>query len=175
MKIRKLISKQTIQNRVSELAAKISKDYQNKNVLVVAVLNGSFVFCADLIRQFNFNFATDFVRVSSYKGIKSSGKFKVLSKLKENPKNRHLLIIEDIVDTGSTLDFLNSFFKKHKPLSIKVCCLLNKTFYRKTSAKPHYSGFVLKGDDFVVGYGLDHNGYHRGLPYIGALVLTKPK
>ena len=168
MKISKLISKQTLQKRIKALAAQISRDYKNKDVLVIAILNGSFVFCADLIRQFNFNFATDFVRISSYKGT-SAGKLKVLSKLKESAAKRHLLVIEDIVDTGNTLKLLNDTLKKHKPLSIKVCALINKTFYRKNSLSPHYSGFTLKSDSFVVGYGLDHNGYYRGLPYIGII------
>jgi hypoxanthine phosphoribosyltransferase len=167
--IKTLITERALNARVKKLAAQISRDYKNKNVIVIAVLNGSFIFCADLIRNFRFDFTMDFVKVSSYKNFKSTGKLKFLSKLKESLKNRHVLIIEDIVDTGTTLKFLNETFAKRGALSVKTCCLLNKTFYRKHHDSPHYTGFTLKSNDFVVGYGLDHNGYWRGLKYIGTI------
>jgi hypoxanthine phosphoribosyltransferase len=165
-----LFTHDAIQKRVVEIASQIQKDYENKNTLIIAVLKGSFVFCADLVRNLNFLFAFDFISLSSYSGSVSGGAVKVISNLKENPEGRDVIIIEDIADTGITLDFLQKELAAKKPKSIRTCVLLDKKSARTKDITIDYTGFEI-GDDFVIGYGLDYNGFFRGLPYIGILKL----
>lgn len=167
-----LFSGDLIQDRVSQIAARIEKDYKDKNTLIIAVLKGSFVFCADLIRNLNFVFAFDFISLSSYSGSVTDGNVKVISNLKENPEGRDVIIVEDIADTGHTLDFLHKELSAKNPKSIRTCVLLDKKCARVKDVPIEYAGFEI-GNDFVVGYGLDYNGFFRGLPYIGILRLSE--
>ncbi len=166
--IKTLFSESLIQKKVSQTAKRISRDFKDKKPLVIAVLNGSFIFCSDLIRKLDSKFAVDFISLSSYEGVISKGKVKVVSNLKENIKNRDVIIVEDIVDSGETLDFLLKELKPKKPKSITVCALLDKKEARVKEIPVKYSCFEV-GNEFVVGYGLDYNGFFRGLPYIGIL------
>ncbi|GHT52151.1 hypoxanthine phosphoribosyltransferase [Endomicrobiia bacterium] len=163
-----LLSEEEIQKRVSEVALQISKDFKDKEVLLVSVLNGSFVFSADLIRKMDMKCKIDFISLSSYLGTHSQGKVKILSEFKEDIIGKDIIIIEDILDTGTTLDFLKREIAFKKPKSITTCVLLDKKCARKTEVDVEYSCFEI-GNDFVVGYGIDYNGFFRGLPYIGIL------
>jgi hypoxanthine phosphoribosyltransferase len=164
-----LFSKESIQKRVSEISAMITEDFKDKEVLIIAVLNGSFISCADLVRNLDLKLGVDFISVSSYAGTGSKGKVQMISGFKdENIKGKNVLIVEDIVDTGITLDFLLKEISSKAPQSIKTCVLLNKKCARKKEVPIEYSCFEM-GNDFVVGYGLDHNGLFRGLPYIAKL------
>jgi hypoxanthine phosphoribosyltransferase len=162
-----IFSESLIQKRISEVALQISENFKSKEILVVAVLNGSFIFCADLVRKINLKIAVDFVSLSSYCGMKSQCKVNVISGLKESVENKNVLIIEDIVDTGMTLDFLIREISLKNPKNIKTCVLLNKKVARK-NVSIDYSCFEVN-NSFVVGYGLDYNGLFRGLPYIGKI------
>ena len=163
-----------IQKRIREIASQITSEYEDKNTLIIAVLKGSFVFCADLVRNLNFIFAFDFISLSSYSGAATGGKVKIISGLKENPEGRDVIIIEDIADTGHTLDFLHKELAAKKPKSIRTCVLLDKKCARVKDVPIEYAGFEI-GNDFVIGYGLDYNGFFRGLPYIGILRLNTEK
>jgi hypoxanthine phosphoribosyltransferase len=163
-----LFSKKTIEKRVSEIARKISKDFEGKDAAVIAVLNGSFIFCADIIRKLNIKFTVDFISLSSYQGTKSQGKIKEVFGLKDNIEGKDVLIVEDIVDSGNTLDFLFEKIYKKNPKSVKTCVLLDKSGARQKNVKAEYSCFKIR-NDFVVGYGLDCDGFFRGLPYIAVL------
>jgi hypoxanthine phosphoribosyltransferase len=160
-----LFSEDMIQKRVSEVASKISEDFKDKEILIIAVLNGSFIFCADLVRNLNLKLAIDFISLSSYSGAQSKGKVRIISEFKEDIAGKDVLIVEDIVDTGITLDFLINEIASKKPNSIKTCVLLDKKCARTKEVPVEYSCFEI-GNDFIVGYGLDYNGFFRGLPYI---------
>jgi hypoxanthine phosphoribosyltransferase len=163
-----VFSESLIQKRISEVALQISENFKNKEILVVAVLNGSFIFCADLVRKINLKIVVDFVSLSSYCGMKSQCKVNVVSGLKESVEDKNVLIIEDIVDTGVTLDFLIREISFKNPKNIKTCVLLNKKVIRKKNVSVDYSCFEVD-NSFVVGYGLDYDGLFRGLPYIGKI------
>lgn len=167
-----LFSADQIKKKIAALALKISEDFKGKNPLIIAVLKGSFVFCADLIRNLDPTFAVDFIALSSYSGSVSEGKIRLISNLKEDLEGRDVIIVEDIIDTGLTLDFLLREFRLKNPKSIACCVLLDKKCARVKDADVRYSCFEI-GDDFVVGYGLDYNGFYRGLPYIGILRIEK--
>jgi hypoxanthine phosphoribosyltransferase len=162
------ISADKIKRKVKSLADKISKDYAGKEVLIVPVLKGSVVFFSDLIRQLNINCGVDFISVSSYKGTKSTGKVKFLMGLRESPKGKNILLVEDIIDSGNTLAYLKKNLLARKASSVRVCVLLDKAIARKTDVKVDYKGFTIP-EKFVVGYGLDYDEQYRGLPYIGIL------
>jgi hypoxanthine phosphoribosyltransferase len=161
-----LISEEDIHKRVAELGVHISKDYQGKEVLLVAVLNGSFIFCADLVRSMDLECKVDFISVSSYIGTETQGKVKVVSGLKEDIIGKDVIIIEDIVDKGFTLDFLIREISLKKPKSIKTCVFLDKKCARQKEVQVDYSCFEV-GNDFIVGYGLDCGGFFRTLRYVG--------
>ena len=167
-----LFSQDQIKEKIAGLALKISCDFKGKDPLIIAVLKGSFVFCADLIRNLDPAFAVDFISLSSYSGSVSEGKIRVISNLKENLEGRDVIIVEDIIDTGLTLDFLLNEFKKKEPKSITTCVLLDKKCARVKDVSVEYRCFEIN-DDFVVGYGLDYSGFFRGLPYIGILKIEK--
>lgn len=157
-----------IKKKVKSLAKKISRDYAGKEVLVVSVLKGSVIFFSDLIRSLKINCGVDFISVSSYKGTESSGEIRFIADLKESPKGKNILLVEDIIDSGCTLDYLKKNLLARKAASVRVCVLLDKKTARKTGIKVDYRGFNIP-DKFVVGYGLDYNEQFRGLPYIGIL------
>lgn len=158
-----LISPIAIKERVKGLGRSISLDYRGKNFLLVGVLQGSFVFMADLLRAIDIPVKTDFMAVSSYgSGTKSSGKVRIVKDLQEPVQGLDVLLVEDIVDTGLTLNYIKNYLSGQKPNSLKVCSLLDKPSRRKTDAKLDYTGFTIP-DIFVVGYGLDLGGLYRNL------------
>lgn len=166
-----LISEAQIAARVRELGEQISRDYEGKDLLLVGVLKGSFVFLSDLARCISIPVCVDFVSISSYaSGTTSTGIVKVTKDLDANVEGKHVLVVEDIVDTGWTLkmSYLAENLHAGKAASVRVCTLLDKPDRRKVDVKLDYVGFVVP-DRFVVGYGLDHDGLYRNLPYIGAL------
>lgn len=164
-----LITQEQIQAKVEELADQISRDYRDKNPVLVGVLNGAFVFLADLMRRLDLNCTVDFVSWSSYgKDTSSSGVFRIMKDLETNVESKHVLIVEDIIDTGLTLHYLLDTVRARKPASVKVAALLDKPSRRRIEAKADYLGFQIP-DVFVVGYGLDFAQRYRSLPFIGIL------
>jgi len=164
-----LISREEISQKVKELGQQIGKDYEGKDLLVVCILKGAILFMADLIREIDCPLSTDFMAVSSYgDSTKSSGAVMILKDLESNVKGRHVLIVEDIIDTGLTLKYLIENLKARKPASIKICTLLDKPDRRKVKINVDYTGFVIP-DEFVVGYGLDFAEKYRNLPDVCVL------
>ena len=166
-----LISEEQLQKRVKELAAEISRDYADKNPTMVCILKGSVMFYADLLRAMPIPVALDFMAVSSYGNkTKSSGEVEIRKDLSTSIEGKHVIIIEDIVDSGFTLSYLTRMLSSRGAKSIKLCTLLDKPARRAPgiTLKSDYSGFVV-GDEFVVGYGLDYAEKYRNLPYVGIL------
>ena len=164
-----LISKEDLSKRVAELGAEITRDYKGKKLLVLGVLKGAVPFMADLIREIKLPLAIDFMALSSYgASTRSSGVVRILKDLDHSVEGVHVLIAEDIVDTGLTLSYLIENLKARNPLSVKVVTLLDKAARRKVEITPDYNGFSIL-DEFVVGYGLDFNEEFRNLPYVGVL------
>lgn len=164
MGLKVLISEQQIKEKVAELATTISKDYRGKNPLFIAILKGSFIFTADLIRLMDIPVEVEFIRLSSYGATKkSAGKIRVVQGLKTPIKGRDVLVIEDIVDTGLTISFLLDHLRRKKPASLKLCVLFDKLSQRKVEVPIDYIGFTIPYV-FVVGYGLDFDESFRYLP-----------
>ena len=160
-----LIPKEEIAARVQELGSQIEEHYKGKDVHVVAVLKGSFMFLADLVRAIDLPMEIHFLGVSSYAGSESTGQVKITHDLDGPMEGKHLLIVEDIVDTGLTLRYLIDNLQARNPESIKVASLLDKPSRRKVALAPDYLGFPIP-DKFVVGYGLDFDGLYRNLDHI---------
>src|SRR5437016_5624638 len=161
-----LLSEQQIQKRVVELAADIRRDFPG-DVHLVAVLKGAFMFLSDLVRQMDGAVTLDFMAVSSYaKGKTSSGEVRMLKDLDSALDGRNVIIVEDIVDTGLTLTYLQEILRARNPKSLKTACLLSKPTRRQVDVPVEYIGFEIE-DKFVVGYGLDNAGQFRHLPFIG--------
>lgn len=164
-----LISEDQLQERVKELGAQLNKDYAGKEITAICILKGGVVFFSDMIRQVQVPLKCEFLGVASYHGGKtSSGEVKLTQDVKDPIENKHVIVFEDIVDTGLTLSYLLKLFKSRNPASLKVCSLLFKPSQLKTDVSPDYVGFEIE-NRFVVGYGLDLDGLYRGLPYIGAM------
>jgi hypoxanthine phosphoribosyltransferase len=165
-----LISEADIQQRIVTLAAEIERDYPpGEAVHLVAILKGGFMFMADLVRAMSERVTMDFMAVSSYgKGTTSSGQVRVLKDLDSNVEGRHVILVEDIVDTGLTLHYLQDLLKARAPKSLRTACLLSKPSRRKVDVSVDYIGFTID-DHFVVGYGLDYAEKYRNLPYIAVL------
>lgn len=164
-----LITEEEIQAKVAELGAIISRDYAGKTPLLVGILKGSAIFMSDLMRQITIPVTIDFMSVSSYgAGVKSSGVVKILKDLDVLLEGRHVLIVEDILDSGLTLHYLRGVLQQRNPASIKIVTILDKPERRSVSIASDYCGFVVP-DEFVVGYGLDYNQIYRNLPYVGVL------
>ena len=165
-----LLDASTIQSRVRELASEIERDYPGtEEIHLVCVLKGGFVFMADLVRSMSTRVSLDFIAVSSYgAGTKSSGEVRFQKDLDTSLEGRHVIIIEDIVDTGLTLKYLQDVLRKRAPASLKTACLLSKPSRRKVEVSVEYIGFTIE-DRFVVGYGLDYAEKYRNLPYIAIL------
>ncbi|MGE4483648.1 MAG: hypoxanthine phosphoribosyltransferase [Oscillospiraceae bacterium] len=162
-------SAEEIKHRVCELGTQISADYKDKEPVFVGVLKGSFVFMADLMRCIDINCLIDFMAVSSYgSGTKTTGAVSITKDLGNDIHDRHVIIIEDILDSGVTLSYLKKYLSVRKPASISICTLLDKPSRRKADIKPDYTGFECP-DAFIVGYGLDYAEKYRNLPYIGVL------
>jgi len=157
-----LLTEESIQRKVRDLGKDISKDYMNRDIMMVVLLRGSFIFAADLIREIEPNVCVDFLKVSSYQGEESSGEVRILKDLDENIHDKDVLIVEDIVDTGLTLSKILEVLKSRNPKSLEVCSLLNKPSRRVRPVDVKYVGFTI-ADRFVVGYGLDVNQKYRQL------------
>ena len=163
-----LYHESTILGRLDELASKITEDYRDRDLTVIAVLNGSLVFMADLLRRIPLHLQVDCLSVSSYHGTKSSGQVSLQGKFRDL-RNRHVLILDDILDTGATLKAIRRHIAAESGvLSIKVCVLLRKKLDVPKKADADYVGFDIP-NEFVVGYGLDYNERYRNLPFIGVL------
>lgn len=169
-KPRILISEKEIDARVDELAAQISGDYVDKGELVlVGVLKGAFIFLADLSRRLTIPRHIEFIAVSSYEhGSVPSGAVRLVMDVRVSIEGRHVLVVEDIVDTGQTLHYLIEMLKSRNPASIRTCTLLHKEHSMEVDVEMDYIGFTI-GDEWVVGYGLDYAEQDRTLPYIGAI------
>ena len=162
---KEIITSKEIKNRIEELGKKISEDYKNNELVLVGVLKGSFVFMADLVRSVDIPLEVDFLEISSYESTASSGIVRITKDLKNSIENKHVLIVEDIVDTGLTMKFLVEHLNAKKPLSLKIASFLTKPQKYKLNFEINYSGFEIE-DIFVVGYGLDYNGKFRNLPSV---------
>jgi hypoxanthine phosphoribosyltransferase len=159
-----LFSRDDIERRLTELAADISRDYAGRELVVVGVLKGAFIFMADLIRRLQVPCVVDFARLASYgSGSTSSGRIAITKDVEMEIKDRDVLIVEDIVDTGLTLSYLVQAFKERAPRSLKVCAFMDKRLRRKVVFEADYVGFTID-DGFVVGYGLDYNEQARFFP-----------
>ena len=163
-----LISEEEIQKKVAEMGRKISDDFRGKDPLFVGVLKGCFIFMADLMRYVDIHCSMDFMAVSSYSGTSSTGAVKINKDLSEDIEGRHIIIVEDILDSGVTLSYLKQYLMVRKPASISIATLMDKPARRKADVYADYSCFEIP-DAFVVGYGLDYNERYRNLPYIGVL------
>lgn len=160
-------SAEQIQQRIQKLGEQITRDYLGKDLVVVGVLNGSFMFTADLVRSIKTPIEIDFISVSSYgAGTSSSGQVKLELDLRKSIEGRHVLLIEDIIDTGHTLKFLRPLIEQRGPASLKLASLLFKPARLQHEIQIDYLGFEIE-DKFVIGYGLDFDGKYRELPYIG--------
>ena len=164
-----LFSEEQLDRRVREIAAQIEKDYEGKEIMLISVLRGSFVFMADLCRRIDLPCTLDFMSVSSYgKGTSSSGQVQITKDLSSDISGKHIIVVEDILDSGNTLSYLLKLLEQRNPPSIRLCTLLDKPDRRVKEVKVHYSGFTIP-DAFVVGYGLDYAEHYRNMPYIGIL------
>lgn len=165
-----LLTQEQIQHRIDELGEILSRDYAGKDPVIVGVLKGVVVFYADMIRRLTVPCQMDFMWISSYVGTNSSGTMQVRQDITSDIRGRHVLILEDIYDTGSSLDFTYRHLLEKNPASLKICTLLDKPERRKAgiTLQPDYTGFTIP-NAFVVGYGLDYNEHYRNLPYIGIL------
>lgn len=167
-KVDVLIPAEAVRDRVGAIGSEIARDYAGRPLCLVGVLKGSFVFMADLMRAVDLPLTLDFIGISSYVGAQTSGVVKITSDLTRPIEGRHVLIVEDIVDTGLTMRYLLDNLATRRPASIEVCALLVKPARARAAIPVRYKGFEI-GDEFVVGYGLDRDGRLRNLPYIGVV------
>lgn len=164
--IEKLIAEEEIARRIKEIGQQISSDYKDKEILLICVLKGGVMFMTELSKHINIPVDMDFMSVSSYGNeMTSSGVVKVIKDLDEPIKDKHIIIVEDIIDSGRTLSYLKQILEGRQPKSIKICTLLDKPQTRKVEVNVDYVGFNIP-DEFVVGYGLDYQQKYRNLPYI---------
>ena len=165
-----LLTEEQIQNRIRQLGEILTKEYADKNPVVVGVLKGVVVFYADMIREIKVPCQMDFMWISSYEGTDSTGKMALKKDVSADIRGRHVLILEDIFDTGNSLSFTYHHLMQKEPASVKICTLLDKPSRRNPdiTLEADYVGFEIP-NAFVVGYGLDYNEYYRNLPYVGVL------
>lgn len=164
-----LLDEQTIQAKVRELAARLSEDYKGKSPVLICILKGAFMFTADLMRQMTIPARVDFMAISSYGNrARSSGVVQILKDLDSSIEGEHVVVVEDMIDSGLTLNYLRENLLSRRPASLRTCVLLDKPSRREVPYTPDYVGFQVP-DEFVVGYGLDYAGLYRHLPYIGVL------
>jgi hypoxanthine phosphoribosyltransferase len=163
-----LISTEELRGAVKKLGEQISRDYAGRTVTLVGVLKGCVLFMSDLAQHITTDVRLDFMMLSSYAGAHSTGVVRILLDLKESIEDCDVLIVEDIVDSGLTMNYLLPNLKTRHPRSVEICTLLDKPTRRKAQVPIKYTGFTIP-DEFVVGYGLDYNGIYRNLPYIGVL------
>lgn len=164
-----LFSEKTLDQRITELGAQITEDYRGKSLIIVGILKGSNIFTSDLVRKIDLPLRMEFMAVSSYgNATQSTGVVKILKDLDRGIEGEHVLIVEDIVDSGLTLKYLKDILLTRNPESVKICTLLDKPARRKENITPDYSGFEVP-DEFIVGYGIDYAERYRNLPYVGIL------
>lgn len=164
-----LIEADTIASRVAELGAQLTADYAGRDPVLVSVLKGALVFLGDLMRSMDLPVSIDLMEVSSYgAGTESTGQVRILKDLSKPIEGRDVIVVEDIIDTGLTLNYLLGYLADRQPASIRVCCLLDKPARRLAEIDIDYTGFTIP-DRFVIGYGLDYDERYRNLPYIGVL------
>lgn len=163
-----IIPQNRLQQRVSELGLEISHAYVQKDLIVVAILKGSFIFAADLLREISVTTAIDFMSISSYAGQSGSGVVRITKDLEESIRGRNVLLVEDIIDTGLTVSYLTRVLRQREPASLEICTLLDKSARRIIDLPIAYRGFEIP-DVFVVGYGMDYQQKYRNLSYIAAL------
>lgn len=164
-----LLDEAAIAKRVRELGADISEDYEGKNVILICILKGAVHFFSDLSRQITCHMEMDFMAISSYgNSSKTSGVVRIVKDLDTSITGRHVLIVEDIMDSGLTMLHLVTLLRARQPASVKIACLLDKPQRRECEITPDYTGFVIP-NAFVVGYGLDCEGFYRNLPYVGVM------
>jgi hypoxanthine phosphoribosyltransferase len=162
----RMISETDIKKRVKKIAEEIESDFNNEPIVLIVVLKGSFVFAADLIREMKGDIKVDFISVSSYgNDTETTGKVRLLKDLDANITNQNVVVVEDIIDSGLTLNFLRGHLQTHNPKEIKICTLLDKPERRRVELPVDYVGFVIP-DEFIVGYGIDYAQKYRNLPYI---------
>lgn len=164
-----LLTEQQLADKTKELAKRISDDYRGKEFVMVSVLKGGFIFAADLVRQMDIDVDINFMAVSSYgSGTRSSGNVKIIKDLDSDIRGKHVLIVEDIIDSGNTLSYLAELMKERGAVDVRICTILNKPSRREVDIDVAYVGYDIP-DEFVVGYGLDYNEKYRNLPYLGTL------
>ena len=165
-----LLTEEQIKNRIKELGEELTREYEGKDPVVIGVLKGVVVFYADMIREIKVPCQMDFMWISSYSGTHSTGNMMIRQDLSADIKDRHVLILEDIFDTGNSLDFTVKHLQSRGAASIKICTLLDKPERRnpRVTLKADYTGFAIP-NEFVVGYGQDYNEQYRNLPYVGIL------
>ncbi|MCI9625417.1 MAG: hypoxanthine phosphoribosyltransferase [Clostridia bacterium] len=164
-----LLTQQQLADKTKELAQRISNDYRGKEFVMVTVLKGGFIFASDLVRQMDIDVDINFMAVSSYgSGTRSNGNVKIVKDLDSDIRGKHVLIVEDIVDSGHTLSFLMRLMKDRGAVDVKICTILNKPSRREVDIDVAYLGYDIP-DEFVVGYGLDYDERYRNLPYLGTL------
>ena len=164
-----LLSADALQARVAELGRQLSADYAGRDPVLVSVLKGSIVFLADLIRGMEIPLSLDLMEVSSYgAGTETSGQVRILKDLSRSIEGREVIVVEDIIDTGLTLNYLLRYLAERNPATLRVCCLLDKPARRLAEIEIDYRGFTIP-DRFVIGYGLDYDERYRNLPYVGVL------
>ncbi len=163
-----LLSEEEIKAKVKELGEEITRDYQGKTPIVISVLKGSFVFVSDLVRCMDVPAELDFMVVSSFNGVVSTGAVRIIKDIAISLDGRDVLVVEDILDSGLTLEYISEILRGRNAKSVKIATLLDKPSRHKSNIVPDYVGFTVP-DEFVVGYGLDYNELYRNLPYIGIL------
>ena len=167
--LRTVITKEQIEQKVKELGNLLSRDYGNEEIVLVCNLKGAFIFLADLCRHISSSVSIDFIATSSYKGTKSTGDVRIIKDLKMDIRGKNILLVEDIIDTGYTVDYIIKYLKLHEPKSIRICTLLDKAEMRKVHIDIDYTGFVVP-NKFLIGYGLDFNERYREIDYIAEFV-----
>lgn len=171
-KISVMISEEEVDKRIREIGEQISRDYAGKEVHLICVLRGGVFFMCDLAKRIEVPVTLDFMSVSSYgMDTKSSGVVKIVKDLDDSIKGKHVIVVEDVIDSGRTLSYLLEMLKGREPESLRLCTLLDKPDRRVVQVDVDYTGFVIP-DEFVVGYGLDYAQKYRNLPYIGIVELT---
>lgn len=165
-----MLTEAQIQARIAELGEILTEDYRDKNPVIIGVMKGVVVFYADMVRKINVPCEMEFMWISSYEGTDSTGSVVIKRDIGADIKGRHVLILEDIFDTGNSLSFVHKHLMEKEPASLKICTLLDKPSRRKpgVTLQADYVGFTIP-NAFVVGYGLDYNEYYRNLPYVGIL------
>ena len=164
-----LFTEEDVRLKIIELGREITHDYAGQEILVVGILKGAFIFMADLVREIDLPLQLDFMDVSSYgHSTVSSGEVRIMKDLEESIEGKNVLIVEDIIDTGLTLNYISEILKKRGPKSLRICCLLDKPSRRKSTIKPDYTGFSIE-DLFIVGWGLDYAERYRNYPVVGIL------